>query len=248
MSEAAETVLITGGGSGIGKALAIAFHGRGAKVVIAGRNPEKLQSVANAHPGMKVELLDVSDVSSIAACRQRFEERFGALDLLINNAGVQQILDFSAAEAIDAARLAKEININLGGLIQVTNAFLPLLKRRPKARLVHVGSGLAYVPLAAAPIYSATKAGVHAFTIALRRQLTGGTVQVIEIIPPLVETDLHAGQARKPKGAMSIDRFAEAAMAGLDAGKDEIAIGLAKALRVGSRLSPGLFLNIVNKG
>ena len=112
----------------------------------------------------------------------------------------------------------------------MTNAFLPLLKRQPAARLVHVGSGLGYVPLAAAPVYSATKAGVHAFTVALRRQLRGGTVQVVELIPPMVETDLHRGQTHRPPKAMSLEAFVRAAMAGLDAGRNEVVVGLARVL------------------
>ena len=147
----------------------------------------------------------------------------------------------------DAATIAREIDTNLKGLIHVSAAFLPLLSRQTAARLVHVGSGLGYVPLAAAPVYSATKAAVHSFTISLRRQLAGSSVQVIEIIPPVVETGLHRGQARKPPNAMPLADFVKASMAGLDAGKAEIAVGLAKVLRIAHRIAPGLFLNIVNK-
>jgi uncharacterized oxidoreductase len=122
-----------------------------------------------------------------------------------------------------------------------------LLKRQLAAHLVHVGSALGYVPLAAAPIYSATKAAVHSFTISLPRQLKDSTVKVVEIIPPVVETDLHQGQARKPPGALSLDAFVKSAIAGLDAGQDEIPVGLAKVLKITSRVAPGLFLNLVNK-
>ncbi len=137
--------------------------------------------------------------------------------------------------------------MNLKGLLFVSNAFLPLLKAQSKGRLIHIGSGLSFVPLASVPVYSATKAAVHSFTISLRRQLRGSSVQVIEIIPPVVETDLHRGQARKPPNAMSLKAFVEAAMTGLDAGKNEIRVGLAKVLGVMSRIAPELFLNIVNK-
>lgn len=132
-------------------------------------------------------------------------------------------------------------------MIHVANAFLPLLKERPQARLVNVGSGLGYVPLAAAPIYSATKAAVHSFSVALRRQLRDSTVQIVELIPPVVATDLHRNLDRLPPRAMDLDAFIKAAMAGLDAGRDEIVVGLAKALQVFSRVAPGVGLSIVNQ-
>lgn len=141
----------------------------------------------------------------------------------------------------------REIDVNLTGLIYVTNAFLPLLKRQPKARVIHIGSGLAYVPLAAVPVYSATKAAVHSFTVSLRRQLAGTSVAVVEIIPPVVETELHRGQSRRPPNAMKLEAFVAAAMVGFDAGRTEIPVGLARVLRVTSRIAPGLFLDIVNR-
>jgi uncharacterized oxidoreductase len=241
-----EIVFITGAGSGIGAGLAAAFHARGAKVIIAGRNRENLDAVAAKHPSMEIEVVDVADAEAVTACAARVATRHPTLSTVINNAGVQQLLNFTAAP-LPSDVIATEIDINLKGLILVSNAFLPLLKRQPTARLIHIGSGLGYIPLASAPIYSATKAAVHSFTISLRRQFKGSSVKVIEIIPPVVETNLHRGQTRKPPQAMRLDAFVTAAMGGLDAGKDEIPVGLAKVLRVTSRIAPGLFLNIINK-
>lgn len=240
-------VLITGGGSGIGAGLASAFHERGAKVVIAGRTRERLDAVAAKHPGMEVECVDVADPAEVADLAARIGARHPNLDTLINNAGVQCLVDFAAAEVHDPLVLGREVDVNLKGLLYVTNAFLPLLRRQPAARLINVGSGLGLVPLTAAPIYSATKAAVHSFTVSLRRQLSASSIRVVEIIPPVVETDLHRGQGRRPPRAMKRDAFVAAAMAGLDAGQPEIAVGLAKVLRAGSRVSPALFLKIVNK-
>ena len=166
---------------------------------------------------------------------------------LSNNAGIQQIVDFTQGEAHDPSILAREIDINLKGLVLVSNAFLPLLKRQPSARLIHIGSGLGFVPLAAAPVYSATKAAVHSFTISLRQQLRASSVKVIEIIPPVVETELHAGQTRKPPGAMPLHAFVKASMAGLKSGREEIPVGLARVLKIAARIAPGLFLKIINK-
>jgi uncharacterized oxidoreductase len=248
MTASKETILITGGSSGIGLGLAKAFHARGAKVIIAGRSQDRLQAVAEIHPGMATEQVDVSDAKSVALFAERIHATYPALNMLINNAGIQQLLDFSGTSQPTDEMIASEINTNLTGLIQVTKALLPLLKAQASARLVHVGSGLAYIPLVAAPIYSATKAAVHSFTISLRKQMTNTNVQVIEIIPPVVETNLHAGQTRQPPGAMQLAKFVDAAIKGLDAGKDEVVVGLANGLRIGHRLAPGLFMKIVNKG
>ncbi len=193
MSETAQTVFITGANTGIGAGLARAFHARGATVIASGRSRAGLEALAGDCPGMEVEMLDVADTGAIAACAGRIAARHPDLNLLINNAGVQKLLSFADEEPIAAQDLDAEIDINLRGLIHVTNAFLPLLKRQPSARLVQVSSALAFVPLVAAPIYSASKAAVRAFTVALREQLSGSRVQVIELIPPAVKTELHRG-------------------------------------------------------
>ena len=242
-----DTVLITGGNSGIGLGLARAFHARGATVIIAGRNEEALVAAASQFPGMKTEVLDVSNAESIAAFATRMAERYPALTTFINNAGVQQILDFSAEEPPAADAIAKEINTNLTGLIHLTAAILPLLKTQPAARLVNIGSGLGFVPLAAAPVYSATKAAVHSFSVSLRHQLSGTSVKVVEVIPPVVTTNLHRGQSRKPPSAMSLDDFVNSVMKGLDSGRNEIPVGMAKALLIGHRIAPKLFFKIINK-
>ena len=119
--------------------------------------------------------------------------------------------------------------------------------RQPAARIVQVSSALAFVPLVVAPLYSATKAAVHAFTVALREQLKGGPVQVIELMPPAVKTELHRGQTREQIRQMSLEDFTVQAMRGLDAGRDEIAVGLARVARLGSRLAPRMLLKMVNK-
>lgn len=241
----AEVVLITGAGSGIGRGLAEAFHARGATVIAAGRSRPALEAVAAACPGMAVEVVDVADAGSITALAGRVAAAYPGLTMLVNNAGIQRLQDFAGAGP-DAGEIAEEIDINLTGLIRMTAAFLPLLRAQPKARLVNVGSGLGLVPLAAAPVYSATKAAVHSFCLSMRVQLRGTGVQVVEIIPPVVETALHRGQSRKPPGAMSLADFVTAAMAGLDRGRDEIAVGRARALRIGSRIAPEVFLRIIN--
>ena len=241
------SVLITGAGSGIGRGLAEAFHRDGWQVIAAGRSLGPLDELLARCPGVLIEHVDVASAASVAACAARVAVRCPSLAMVVNNAGVQRELDFASPDRLTAAQLDEEIDINLKGLIRVSHAFLPLLMRQPEARLVHIGSALAYVPLASTPIYSATKAAVHSFTVSLRRQLRGTSVRVVEIMPPVVETGLHDGQSRVPPNAMPLSRFVEQAMKGLDAGRDEVHVGLAKVLRVASRVAPGLFLNVVNK-
>ena len=241
------TVLVTGGGSGIGAGLASAFHARGAKVIVAGRTAKRLAMVAQRHHGMEVEVVDVADPEQVTALAERIASRFPKLDVVVNNAGIQTEMDFTQHEPIDPAIIGREVDINLKGLVYVSNAFLPLLKRQPSARLIHVGSGLGFVPHAAVPVYSATKAAVHSFSISLRRQLKDSKVQVVELIPPVVDTELHRGLKQMPPGAMKLEVFVKKTMAGLDSGKDEISVGLAWVLQIASRLAPGLFLKVVNQ-
>jgi uncharacterized oxidoreductase len=243
-SRAQETVFITGGTSGIGEGLARAFHARGATVIISGRDETALRRISQECPGMNTAVLDVTDPEAVLACAQDIGTRFPDLNLVINNAGIQRLIDFRTDVSLDD--LGTEVDTNLKGLLYVTAAFLPLLRRQQTARLVQVGSGLGYVPLVRAPVYSATKAAVHAFTVALREQLRGGPVQIVALVPPVVTTQLHRHQDRPPARAMTLKAFVDAAMKGLDGGQDEVAVGLARVLRIGVRVAPGRFLNIVN--
>ena len=244
-----DVVLITGGSSGIGAGLAARFHARGARVIISGRDGARLQSVAARHHGMSVVVMDVTDPSSIASGLAEVASAHPHLTTLVNNAGVQRLLDFSAADPPRPDLVAAEIATNLTGLVHVTAAALPLLRRAPRARVVQVGSGLGFVPYASAPVYSATKAAVHSFSVSLRWQLAGSTVQVVELVPPAVDTPLHRDLPTAPPMAMSLDRFLDQAMRGPDAGKDEITIGLGRVSRIGARVAPrSLFVLINGRG
>jgi uncharacterized oxidoreductase len=243
-----DRILITGGNSGIGAGLAAAMHGRGATVTIAGRDRGRLDAAASRYPGMRTLVVDVSDPASVDAAAAAFAADSEPLTVLVNNAGVQRLADFTAAVPPRPEDFGSEIATNLTGLVHVTAAFLPVLRRAPRARLVNVSSGLAFVPLVTAPVYSATKAAVRSFTVSLRRQLAGSTVQVVELIPPIVQTDLHRHLPEPPPMAMGLDAFVAAAMKGLDAGRDEIAVGLARPLRFGARVAPSRFLDLVNRG
>ncbi len=198
------TVLVTGGGSGIGRGLAEALHRAGNQVVIAGRRRQPLQAIASANPGIEWRQLDLADRASITNLAVELVDSHPGLNVLVNNAGVMQTEDLRTGGVTDIAE--STVAVNLVGPIRLTAALLPTLLGQQHAAIVNVTSALAFVPKADAPSYSATKAGLHAYTESLRHQLRRTPVQVIEIIPPRVETDMLAGQ-RDGADAMSLDAF-----------------------------------------
>jgi uncharacterized oxidoreductase len=228
------TIFITGGGSGIGRGLAESLHRLGNKVIIGGRREEALKRVCAANTGMSHVVLDVTDLASIRAAAERAIAEFPGLNCVINNAGVQRVHDFSADGGIDDPAVEKEIQTNLLGVIRVCQVFLPHLCRQPRATLVNVSSGLAFVPMSIIPVYCATKAAVHSFTVSLRYQLKGSTVSVIELVPPYVDTELNrAAGPRRPTGSggnpMPLDQFIAESMKELSTATEEAAVGFAKS-------------------
>ena len=219
-----DTILITGGGSGIGRAMAEALHGRGAKVIIAGRRREALEAVAAANPGMAFETLDVADAEAIRTFAARIAEAHPDINVLINNAGIMVVED-----QIDVAIAEETIAINLLGPIRLTAALLPHLKSRPRASVVTVSSGLAFVPLAATPTYSATKAAIHSWSQSLRHQLRDTSVEVIEWAPPAVATDLMPGHAENPN-SMPLADFTAESLTLFEAGREEVLVERVKFL------------------
>lgn len=226
------TILVTGGGAGIGRGLAEAFHSLGNRVIIGGRRETALRETCAANPGMSHVTLDVADPRSIQAAVHTLIAEFPELNCVINNAGLQRPHDFSTAGGVDDAAMAEEVQTNLLGLARMCAAFLPHLSSRSDATLINISSGLAFVPLARFPIYCATKAAVHSFCISLRHQLKHTSVKVIELIPPFVDTNL--GQGRRRPGApapMPLPQFIAEAMEGMSGDADEVAIGNANSLR-----------------
>ena len=229
------TVFITGGTSGIGKGLAEAFHRLGNRVVIAGRRQDALERVCAANPGMSSLVMDVTDRDSIRRVAAEATTRFPDLNVIINNAGAQRAQDFASDQPFDDAAMLDEVNTNLVGLIRCCGAFIPHLRRVPRATIVNVSSGLAFVPLARFPVYCATKAAVHSFALSLRHQLRETGIRVIELIPPYVATDLdRTTRETKPRDGpppMPLADFIAEAMKELVSGGDELAVAGAKWLR-----------------
>lgn len=236
MSVTANTVLVTGGGSGIGRGLAETLHRAGNQVVIAGRRQALLQAVADANPGIACRHLDLADPDSITRLAAELTDTHPGLNVLVNNAGVMHTEDLRTSAAATAEISQTTVAINLLGPIRLTAALLPALLARPQAAIVNVTSALAFVPKAAAPTYSATKAGLHAYTQSLRRQLRRTSVKVIEIIPPRVETDMLAGQD-DGTDAMSLDAFVAETISLLHSQPDaeEVVVEAAKRVRFAAR-------------
>lgn len=236
MSVTANTVLVTGGGSGIGRGLAETLHRAGHQVVIAGRRQAPLQAVADANPGIACRYLDLADPDSITRLAAELTDTHPGLNVLVNNAGVMHTEDLRTGAAATAEISQTTVAINLLGPIRLTAALLPALLARPQAAIVNVTSALAFVPKAAAPTYSATKAGLHAYTQSLRRQLRRTSVKVIEIIPPRVETDMLAGHD-DGTDAMSLDAFVAETISLLHSQPDaeEVVVDAAKRVRFAAR-------------
>ena len=204
MQTTGKTIFITGGGSGIGAALAHEFHGAGNQVIIAGRRQAALDAVVAAHPGMAAMTLDMEDAAGIIAFADKLVAEFPALNAVVLNAGVM-----IAEEGIDLAIAETTVATNLLGPIRLSHALLPHLRAQAAASLITVSSGLAFVPLAATPTYSATKAAIHSWSLAMRAQLAGTSVELIEIVPPGVQTDLMPGHAENADMMPLADYIAE---------------------------------------
>ena len=237
------TILITGGSSGIGLEMAKQLIPRNNTVIVTGRDRGKLEAARQAVPGVHALESDVSDPGAIAALHASVLAQFPMLDTLVNNAGIMRNLDLNQDRELED--VTREIQINLDGPIRMIQQFLPHLKTRNEALIVNVSSGLAFVPMPIAPIYSATKAAIHSYSQSLRVQLEGTGVTVVELAPPGVETELFRGEFEeetKGQKAMAVDVLVKKAITGIEAGHLEIRPGLSNMLKILSRAAPGFAL------
>ena len=223
------TILITGGGSGIGRGLAEAFHALGNQVIISGRSSKSLDETTAANPGIKSLKLDVSKPESIESFVAQLTRDFPRLNVLINNAGMmtpENLLDPSA----NSDEAEATITTNLLGPIRLTAALLPLLQKQGRAAIMNVSSGLAFLPLAMAPTYNATKAAIHSYTESLRYQLKDTKVEVLELIPPYVQTTLGGEAQASDPNAMPLRDFIDEVMQILKEQPDATEICVQKVL------------------
>ena len=209
MKTSGNTILVSGGGSGIGLALAQRWHDAGNTVIVTGRNAAKLDGAVAGRANMHAMTLDVTDAAAITAFAAEVVAKFPELNVLVNNAGVMMYEDATATR--DLADAETTVVTNILGPIRLTDALVDHLASQAGSAIVNVTSGLAFVPFPKAPTYSASKAALHSYSVALRVQLAG-KVEIIELAPPAVRTDLTPGQSTR-EGYMPLDEFADEVMA-----------------------------------
>lgn len=232
------TVVITGGATGIGLALAQKFVGLGNKVIICGRREYKLNEAKAKLPSIHVKKCDISKEDERKALYDWVSSNFKDVNMLVNNAGIQRTIDFRKGIE-DLLNNEDEIEINLKAQIYLSAYFIPIFLRRKKAAIINVSSGLGFVPLARFPVYCATKAAIHSFSMTLRYQLRETPIRVFEVIPPTVfDTELKGKELEKAEWNVPSSEVADAVAKGLENNEYEIAIAMAKNYIKGSRSDP----------
>lgn len=243
------TILITGGASGIGLELAKQLSQLGNTIIITGRNQTKLDKAKKELPKIQTFQSDVSDPKAIPVLFDKVTKAFPNLNILINNAGIMRTINVHDPEG-DLKDVTAEVETNLCGPIRMVKQFLPFLKSKPTAAIVNVSSGLAFVPLPLSPVYCATKAGLHSFTLSLRVQLKKTKVKVFELAPPATETDLLGdfnSEDMKGVSIMKVTEMVAAAVKGMKDDRYEIRPGQSNQLKFMSRLAPQFILGQLSK-
>ncbi|WP_375559005.1 SDR family oxidoreductase [Bernardetia sp. OM2101] len=248
MRTSRQTVLITGGGSGIGLSLAKKFLENDNTVIITGRNLSKLEEVKKEFPQIHIFQSDVTQDAEVRMLADDILQKFEGIDVLINNAGIMNLLD-TGNEENDLEKQFSEIEINYNSPIRMLHYFLPQLKKSKNAVLVNVSSSLAYVSFAQAPVYSGTKAAVHFWTQAIRPQLKPHNIKVIELLPPVVDTHLakEADLTDDSLKPMPTEKLSAIFWKEYSKGIEEITPGISTQLKFISRLAPKFGFNQLNK-
>lgn len=238
------TILITGGGSGIGRGLAEALHALGNKVIISGRRQTMLAEVTKANLGIESVELDVVDPASIASVAEGLIAKYPELNVLINNAGImgRDTID----TVVDASYADSVVSTNLLGPMRMTSALIDHLKAQPSATIAYVTSGLAFTPLADSAVYCATKAGIHSYALSQRYKLKDTSVKVLEILPPYVQTELGGDRQLKDPAAMPLLDYIAETMKILGTDADEVAVERVKPLRDNAGPNEAAFVDKFN--
>ncbi len=228
MKISGNTVLITGGGSGIGMALTEALVQKGNRVIICGRRRDRLKAVQARVPGVAIRVCDISRTRSRQALVDWLLSEFKQLNILINNAGIQRQVDFLKGPR-ELSEADEEVSTNLLAPIHLSAQLIPHLKKKKEAGIVNISSGLAFTPLAVVPVYCATKAAIHSWSLSLRHQLRNTSVRVFEVAPPMVATELSGKRKRPEEGdyVMSPEAVADGILAALNKDQYEVALGAA---------------------
>lgn len=251
MNLSGNTILVTGGGSGIGLALAKEFIRLDNRVIICGRNSEKLKTAKKTFPSIETIPCDVSDEYSVETLVQEVHEHYPDLNFLINNAGIMKMWNIRHKTANTREQKA-EILTNFFGTVQLTQSLIPHLLKKKNSAILNVSSGLAFVPLSAAPIYNATKAAIHSYSISIRQQLQNTSIKIFEVLPAAIETQMATDMEKiigiensGPK--MSPQKLAELTIKGIKNDSYEMRPGMANMLFYLHRFFPLLAQNLIRK-
>jgi uncharacterized oxidoreductase len=249
MKTEGNTILITGGATGIGFSLAEALVNAGNKVIVCGRRESKLKEAMEMLPQITIRVCDVSDAKGRKSLFNWVKDNFSDLNVLINNAGIQRAVDLKKGTQ-DLFKDENEIETNLVAPIHLSAYFIPLLLKKKESAIINVSSGLGFVPIASMPVYCATKAALHTFTQSLRYQLRDTSIKVFEIVPPMVDTELGKGTTgegdHKFRG-IPPSEVAAATLTAMANDEYEIVVGDAKRLVTGSRTNPEQAFEIINR-
>lgn len=243
------TILITGGASGIGLELAGRLLQLNNIVIVSGRDQAKLDNAKKQFPKLHTFQCDVTDPIAILDLYNQVTALFPNLNFLINNAGLMRKINLQTKE-VDLLDINREIETNLSGPIRMINQFLPQLLKQPSAAIMNVSSALAFVPFPISPVYGATKAGIHSYTQSLRAQLKNTKVQVFELAPPLTQTslvDAFEGNDMKGSVPMNVAKLVDHVMKGLERDQLEIRPGQSNLLKLMSRVAPNFIFKQLSK-
>src|SRR5659263_64471 len=243
------TILITGGATGIGFALAQSFVRKDNEVRICGRREDKLRESKSKLPQIHNKVCDLSKRKEREALYNWVKSNFKDLNILVNNAGIQRMVDFKKG-IFNLSEGENEIDINLTAPIHLSAYFIPDLLKQKDSAIINISSGLAFVPLAIMPVYCATKAAIHSFSVSIRHQLRDTSIKVFEVIPPIVDTELDKGtrdeRGQEDKGIPPAE-VAKATLKAIEKDEYEIVIGMAQNLRMGSRNDPEKIFQGINQ-
>ena len=243
------TVLITGGATGIGFSLAQAFVEAGNHVVICGRREAKLREVKSKLPQVHTRICDLSKEDKRTLLYEWVSSNFDDVNILVNNAGIQRMIDLK--KGINELSAGEdEIEVNLKACVHLSAFFIPLFLKKEEAAIINVSSGLCFVPIAMMPVYCATKAAIHSFTQSLRHQLRDTSIRVFEVIPPTVDTELDKGartrRRQEDRGIPPVE-VAKATLKALENNQYEVTIGMAENLRMGAMTNPEQVFQNINR-
>lgn len=238
------TILITGGASGIGYEFAKQLCETNS-VIITGRNKQKLEKAKEELKNIHIFECDVANPNEVKALYEKISIEFPKLNILINNAGLMNKLDLQ--EELSYEELTKEMNTNFNGSVYMTTQFLPLLKKQKMASIINITSALAFVPMAYSPVYCASKAALHSFTQSLRIQLKDTNIKVFEIAPSVTKTAMGDSFSEKDMKIITTKTVVDTAIKAINKGKNEIGVGQTTALKILNRISPSFALKLINK-